>query len=143
MFRSITLAAIIVAIPAEAIAQTDINFGPSGLNDSRATLGVTIPFGKRNQTQDRKPQLELGFDHRSNRDALHVAATQLRGQDITKVRIGLSLSDDPHVMLNGRAVQNEDGRYNLSTIASVGIGIVVVAGTGALVLNQLLADASD
>ena len=143
MFRSITLAAITVAIPAGAAAQTNTSFDASRPKDSQVTIGVTIPFGKRSDAQEHKPRLELGFDHRSTDRSMRVTGTELHRQDFTKLRVGLSLSDDPHLMLNGRTVRKIDGRYNLSTVAWVGIGIVMTASLGALVLNEMLDDSSE
>lgn len=143
MFRLITFAAIIVAVPAGAVAQSNMESGANRPIDSRVTIGVTIPFGQRSNAQEHQPRLELGFDHRTNDRSLRVTGNELWRRNLSNMRIGLSLSDDPHLMLNGQAVQKAGGRYNLSTIAWVGIGIVAVAGTGALVLNDMLADASD
>ncbi len=138
MFRSIIAAAITVALPASAAAQINNSFDASRMTDSRVTIGVSIPFGQRSDAQEHKPRLELGFDHRRNDQSLRVTGIELRRQDISNVRIGLSLSDDPHLMLNGRTIPKADGRYNLSTIAWVGIGIVATAGVGYLVLIDLV-----
>ena len=143
MCRSIVAAVMIVAMPAGAAAQTITSFDAGRPKDSRVTIGVTIPFGKRTDAQEHKPRLELGFDHRRTDRSLRVTETELRRQDFANLRVGLSLSDDPHLTLNGRTIQKLDGRYNLSTIAWVGIGVVAVAGTGALVLNEMLDDASE
>ena len=143
MCRSIVAAVMIVAMPAGAAAQTITSFDAGRPKDSRVTIGVTIPFGKRTDAQEHKPRLELGFDHRSTDRSMRVTGTELHRQDFTKLRVGLSLSDDPHLMLNGRTVRKIDGRYNLSTVAWVGIGIVMTASLGALVLNEMLDDSSE
>ena len=144
MSRSITLAVIMLtAISTGAAAQTSTDFDANRPKDSRVTIGLTIPFGQRGDAPEHKPRLELGFDHRRTDRSLRVTETELRRQDFANLRVGLSLSDDPHLTLNGRTIQKLDGRYNLSTIAWVGIGVVAVAGTGALVLNEMLDDASE
>lgn len=143
MFRSITFAAMMVAIPTGAVAQSNTESSTNRPRDSRVSIGVTIPFGQRSNAQEHEPRLELGFDHQTKDRSLRVTGNELQERDVTNIRIGLSLSDDPHLMLNGQAVQKTNGRYNLSNIAWVGIGIVAVAGTGALVLNEMLANSSE
>lgn len=143
MSRSMIILAIMIAIPTGAVAQANTDFDANRSRDSRISIGVAIPFGQRSNAQEHQPRLELGFDYRRNDRSLRVIGSEYRQQDMVSTRIGWSLSDDPHLMLNGQAVQKVDGRYNISTIAWVGIGIVAVAGTGALVLNEMLNDASD
>lgn len=136
MLRSIIISVALLAIPASAIAQSYNGAGLGQPADKRVSLGLTIPFGQGGKTEEQKPRLELGFDHRASQQRFEIVGTELKALNDQKARIGLSLSKDPHLMLNGREVPKADGRYNMSTVAWIGIGLVAAAGVGVLVLWQ-------
>ncbi|HMS19221.1 hypothetical protein [uncultured Sphingorhabdus sp.] len=137
MLRSVMAAAIIFAVPASAIAQSYNSSDLGRPSDKKISLGLTVPFGNGGKAQERKPRLELGFDHRANRQSVAVVGTELKDLNNQKARIGLSLSKDPHLMLNGREVPKVNGRYNMSTAAWIGIGLVAAAGVGVVVVWQM------
>jgi hypothetical protein len=137
MLRSILVAITLLAVPASAIAQSYNGSDLSRPADKRVSLGLTIPFGHGGKAQERKPRLELGFDHRADRQSVAVVGTDLKALNNQKARIGLSLSKDPHLMLNGREVPKVDGRYNVSTAVWIGIGLVAAAGVGVVVMWQM------
>jgi hypothetical protein len=143
MLRSIIAAAIIFAVPASAIAQSYNSSDLGQPADKRVSLGLTIPFGHGGKAQERKPRLELGFDHRTSQQSVAVVGTELKALNNQKARIGLSLSKDPHLMLNGREVPKVDGRYNMSTVAWIGIGLVVAAGIGVAVVAHIAESRSE
>ena len=143
MLRSILVAITLLAVPASAIAQSYNGSDLSRPADKRVSLGLTIPFGHGGKAQERKPRLELGFDHRADRQSVAVVGTDLKALNNQKARIGLSLSKDPHLMLNGREVPKVDGRYNMSTVAWIGIGLVVAAGIGVAVVAHIAESRSE
>lgn len=137
MLRSIIFSATLLAMPVSAVAQSYNGSDFVRPADKRVSLGLTVPFGKGGKAQERKPRLELGFDHRANRQSVAVVGTELKALNSQKARIGLSLSKDPHLMLNGREVPKVNGRYNMSTAAWIGIGLVAAAGVGVVVVWQM------
>jgi hypothetical protein len=136
MLRSIIISATLLAMPVSAVAQSYHGSDFVRPADKRVSLGLTVPIGKGGKAQERKPRLELGFDHRASQQSFEIAGTELKALNNQKARIGLSLSKDPHLMLNGREVPKVDGRYNLSTVAWIGIGLVAAAGIGVVVVWQ-------
>lgn len=137
MLRSIIISATLLAMPVSAVAQSYNGSDFVRPADKRVSLGLTVPFGKGGKAQERKPRLELGFDHRANRQSVAVVGTELKALNSQKARIGLSLSKDPHLMLNGREAPKVNGRYNMSTAAWIGIGLVAAAGVGVVVVWQM------
>ena len=137
MLRSIIISATLLAMPVSAVAQSYHGSDFVRPADKRVSLGLTVPFGKGGKAQERKPRLELGFDHRASRQSFEIVGTELKALNSQKARIGLSLSKDPHLMLNGREVPKVNGRYNMSTAAWIGIGLVAAAGVGVVVVWQM------
>ena len=136
MLRSMIafMAATAISANAQAMDYNANTAYPAANN--KVSLGLVIPIGRGGKSHERKPRLELGFDHRANRQSVEVVGTELKSVNTQNARIGLSLSKDPHLMFNGREVPKAEGRYNLSTVAWIGIGLVAAAGIGVIVIWQ-------
>ena len=115
-------------------------FGPA--TERRVSLGVTVPFGAAARPSERAPRLELGVDTRNSsaRDPFLLVPVEAR---FHRTRIGITLNQQPQLMLNGREALPDGPRHNLSTAATIGIGVVVVLLVGAVVLRERLEASSD
>lgn len=129
------MAAVAISANAQAMDYNANTANPAA--DSKVSLGLVIPIGRGGKSHERKPRLELGFDHRTSRQSVEVVGTELKSVNTQNARIGLSLSKDPHLMFNGREVPKVDGRYNVSTAVWIGIGLVAAAGVGVVVIWQM------
>jgi hypothetical protein len=122
----ITMAA--VTLPISASAQNYQLGDPISRQERRAALGITIPFGKGGRESERKPRLELAFDHRqhdANGLEIRDGVNQNTGNPI---RLGLTLSKEPKMMMNGRELPKQNIRNNVSTAGWIAIGVVAVGG---------------
>jgi hypothetical protein len=131
MFRSIAAAAALLAVPSNAMAQYD------QAADQRVSLGIAIPFGHGGTAQERKPRLEIGFDHRARRQSFETAIVALDAPSNPRARLGLSLSQNPQLLLNGREMEKLDGQRQISTLAWIGIGLAATAGIGMYVVYRI------
>ena len=127
-----------IALPFPASAQSFQSGNPAGLQDRQIAVGITIPIGKGGTQSERAPRVEMTFDHR-RRDANGFQIRDVQGFNNKRpVRIGLSLSEKPQMMLNGRELPEMGNRKNISTVAWIGIGVAAAAGIGFLVIADAL-----
>ena len=116
-----------------ASAQSFDNTAASMPSEVRIQAGIVIPLGAGGTAAERAPRVETWSDRRQLR-----ASPQARlGYDydppnIRPVRIGINFSGNPKLMLNGREMQGQSDKKGISTLAVVGIVVVVVA-VGAVV----------
>lgn len=76
----------------------------------------------------------MTFDHR-RLDASGFQIRDVQGFNSQRpVRIGLSLSEKPQMMLNGREVPEMGNRQNISTGVWIGLGVATAAGLGLLIM---------
>ncbi len=141
MRNLIVAIAVSAALPMSVSAQSFQPGGQYSNDDRRVSVGLTIPFGGGGSRAERDPRVDLVFDH-LQRDANGFEAKQLTNlKSHRPVRLGLSLSKEPHLMLNGRVIARAHGQHHISTVAWVGIGAAVL-GAGALIAYDALDDAS-
>lgn len=127
-----------IALPFPASAQSFQLGNPAEIQDRQVAVGITIPIGKGETQSERAPRVEMTFDHR-RRDASGFQNRDVQGfHSLRPIRIGLSLSEKPQMMLNGRELPEMGNRKNISTIAWIGIGVAAAAGIGFLVIADAL-----
>ena len=123
-----------IALPFPASAQSFQSGNPAGLQDRQIAVGITIPIGKGGTQSERAPRVEMTFDHR-RRDANGFQIRDVQGFNNKRpVRIGLSLSEKPQMMLNGRELPEMGNRKNISTGVLIGLGVAAAAGLGLLIM---------
>lgn len=137
MIRSIMAALAVMAIPVHAHAMNGLTTNSVPAVGNKVSLGLVVPLGKGGKAHERKPRLELGFDHRAKPQSMQLISSEFKASDERTARIGISLSKQPQLLLNGREMQFADERKNISTIALIGIGLVAAAGVGVLVMWQM------
>ncbi|MEP3422330.1 MAG: hypothetical protein ABJN35_11390 [Erythrobacter sp.] len=141
MRQSIKAALIASLIAGGASGASAQSLNPSlnpGESETRILAAITVPLGHSRVRANTAPRVELISRSQTPDGVLPVVARdeQRRWQER---RIGFTLDGSDQVMINGRAMQWEDGenRDGISTLGAVGIGlgvltaltIVVVADT--------------
>jgi hypothetical protein len=122
------LAALSVALASPVSAQSFQQ--ESHYRDRAVLVGLTIPFGNGGSRTEREPRMELVFDHRQ-RDANGLEVRDALNHTANKpVRLGLTLTDRPHIMLNGREMPQMNDRKHISDGVLIGAGVVTVLGIG-------------
>lgn len=123
-----------IALPFPASAQSFQSGNPAEIQDRQIAVGITIPIGKGGTQSERAPRVEMTFDHR-RRDANGFQIRDVQGFNNKRpVRIGLSLSEKPQMMLNGRESPEMGNRKNISTGVLIGLGVAAAAGLGLLIM---------
>jgi hypothetical protein len=100
--------------PASAQSYRDLQQGSQ--SEVRVSAGITIPFGGQKRTADTKPQFDLGFDQRVQRNDVLLAVNPARANEAPEWRrtsLSLTLEDNPRMLMNGHQV----ARFNLTTHA--------------------------
>lgn len=134
--------AISAILPAPLSAQSFQSARELSAPDSIVSIGLSVPLGSGGSRAERQPRLDFAIEHR-RRDADDLEVRELGGLETRRpFRLGVTLSDKPQLMLNGRAKPQDSARYNLSTAAWIGIG-VGTAAVGALVFYEALKNASE
>jgi hypothetical protein len=128
------LVSVSTAMPLPAAAQSFHPTRQYSEVDRQVSVGLTIPLGRGGSRAERQPRVDLIFDHR-RRDA---NGLQIReGMDFRQqrpVRLGFTLSEQPQMMLNGRAAPGQNERKNFSDGAWVGLGLASAVGIALLVV---------
>lgn len=130
--------AVTAAIPLPASAQSFQPGGQYSNDDRRVSVGLTIPFGGGGSRSERKPRVDMTFDHHRRDTNGFELRERASFKSQRPVRLGFTLSEKPQMMLNGRMILRADGRRNLSTGALIGIGVGVALVGGALVLDSVI-----
>lgn len=139
MMRGAVAAALGVALISPVSAQS---IGMQGGAFSRAegsvSVGLTVPLGDSRQRD--APRIEL----RLARDVVNADGSRLsdRLPYRLETRLGLSLTREPRLTLNGRSI-DRDRRQGLSTLGWVAIGVGVAVVTAGVVAWESLEAASD
>lgn len=130
LYRTISLF-LAASLPSTAIAQSFPNGGHPWDQEQRASVGVVIPFGGARDAAERKPRIELQLDQGQRRIGAEQSPRNRQDGARPTVRFGFTITEEPQVMLNGRAVPRAGDRNNFSATDGLLVGLGVLAA-GAL-----------
>ncbi|MDJ0978593.1 MAG: hypothetical protein QNI87_08650 [Erythrobacter sp.] len=113
--RTLALALVIGLAPASVNAQT---FGAStgaGAVETRAMVGVTIPFGAKRRQAETRPRFDLRLEAADYRPDFNDAPDRRIGlqprRNVRRVSLSWTMEDRPRFLLNGRVLESQ---YRLS-----------------------------
>ena len=134
MFESqrFALGLALLAIGTSASAQSALSGSASGSHENRLRVGIVVPFGNAGRASEHAPRLEAWSEQRSERDTsqLRLRSDQDRA-NTRQVRFGMTLGQQPRLMINGREAAPLDSRHGVSALGTVGIVLgVAVAVVG-------------
>jgi len=132
----------LLAIGTSAAAQSaftsaQYSSAQSAPRDNRLQIGIVIPFGHAGTSAERAPRLEAWSEAGRLRDASVLRTRAERELAYGRsAHLGLTLNQQPRLMLNGREVPHQSNRHGVSTLGAAGIVLgVVVIGLGLGVLG--------
>lgn len=99
------------ALIGTAHAQSFRSFENEGLSETRAMVGITIPFGGNRHSEENKPRFdfrmqaaEIGHTYDFDRSRNPI---QFDRRDIRQATVSLTFEDKPRFLLNGRSLSYE------------------------------------
>lgn len=96
------------------------------IRESRMQVGLVVPIGPATTKSNQTPRLSFSLArHRYSWTETNFRPLQ---RQIQHNRFSLTLENDPVMMLNGKRLQDENGKLNLTTGAGIAIGAGVLAG---------------
>ncbi|WP_108789958.1 hypothetical protein [Erythrobacter sp. Alg231-14] len=108
-----------------------------GESETRILAAITVPLGHARDRASTAPRVELISRSRATDGVLPVVARdeQRRWQER---RIGFTLDGSDQLMINGRAMQWDDGenRDGISTLGAVGIGLGLLTALSIAVITD-------
>lgn len=149
---------VVCALACQPVHAQSVNaFDNHGRVETRAMLGVTIPFGGKKREAETKPRLDLRFDtSRIDSDPARTRTLdplRLQRRDIRQSVFSITMENRPRLMLNGYSIaqvgptlfadqdaetteegekkERGTGEKILRGAGWVGIGALAVVGVGA------------
>ncbi len=140
--RSTFLAAGLFAMTCSHIAYARVAANPWAQGEAQAQIALTVPLGHSPRAEETEPRIELMVRQRA---AAGEFAALRRADDArwNERRIGLSLGDDPQVMLNGREIVREERKDGVSDGVWIAGGVTVALLIGGLLFWDALEDSSE
>ncbi len=132
---SLLLLSVTSLISAPVAAQSHFLNDGQYRSETRLQVGLLIPFGANSGENDRTPRLAVTMAN--HRYSLSETAFRPTYQLERKNRIAFTLDNKATLMFNGRPVTNVDEKHNLSTGATIAIGIVAIVGIAAIVATTV------
>lgn len=134
-----SLVAVVLSQPAQAQVAADPWNQQQG--EAQAQIAFTVPLGHSPRAEETEPRIELMVRQRA---AAGEFAALRRADDArwNERRIGLSLGDDPQVMLNGREIIREERKDGVSDGVWIAGGVVVALVVGGLLFWDAVEDGS-
>lgn len=136
---------VMAAVVAIAMTTTPVMARPVyalGIDADKASLsrqsaggqvGLIFPIGGKGTEAKARAELSLFRRHHD----------VTRSKEISSTRLGWTLDRRPAMLLNGRAIPEQERRKGIGTWGYVGIGVVALLVCGVLLLDDALDDASD
>jgi hypothetical protein len=127
-------------VASPAFAQSASPLTREGLPDARVQVGVVVPLGSAGSKAERAPRLEAWSEHGPTRAATQAPLRFDPAIPAKQMRLGVTLTKAPQMMLNGREVpRGKDGKP-IGTWGWVAIGTVAVLVAGGVLLVDAIRD---
>jgi len=134
----------LVLLPMSASAQSH-DFHNSNLRSgSEARVTFKIPLDAKTSNPKSEPRLEFGIRNYNRSTSAETSSWMLKSSELgyKESNFGLTLSEEPRLMLNGELAQFNSEQANLGTAGKIGIGVVVVVVVAAGALYIVLLNAA-
>jgi hypothetical protein len=133
--------AVLITLPEAAAAQVAFDPWSQQQGEAQAQIAFTVPLGHSRRAEDTEPRVELMVRQRASSGEF---AALRRADDARwdERRIGLSIGDNPRLMINGRSMAREERKDGVSDGVLIAGGVVVALGVLALVWMDAWEDSS-